>query len=127
MVPILWVGLVLLGVAGAADVISAVFRQNVQYGPCPTTSRGGCRAPSSPWWPAGPAWATSRPASPPPSGDPEFAVWSGGLACVVGVGVLLWRVPELWADDGGGRPFSAAEREEAVAEAITELNEGEPL
>ena len=33
-------------------------------------------------------------------GGPQFAVWSGGLACVAGVGVLLWRVPELWRDAG---------------------------
>jgi hypothetical protein len=60
-------------------------------------------------------------------GGPQFAVWSGGLACVVGVAVLLWRVPELWRDDGGGRTISAQAQAEAIAEVTSELGEGEPL
>ncbi len=60
-------------------------------------------------------------------GGPQFAVWSGGLACVAGVAVLLWRVPELWRDDGGGRALSQQAETEAIAEATTELGEGEPL
>ena len=54
-------------------------------------------------------------------------MWSGGLACVVGVGVLIWRVPELWRDDGGGRELSADALTDAIAEVTTELGEGEPL
>ena len=60
-------------------------------------------------------------------GGPQFAVWSGGLACVAGVGILLWRVPELWRDRGVGRVLTEQERAEAVAEATSELGEGEPL
>jgi hypothetical protein len=41
--------------------------------------------------------------------------------------VILWRVPELWRDVGGGRVLSAAEETEAVAQATTELSEGEPI
>jgi hypothetical protein len=44
--------------------------------------------------------------------------------------VLLWRVPELWRDAGGGRARSvdaAAAEREAIAEVVTELGEGEPL
>ena len=51
----------------------------------------------------------------------------GGLACIAGVGLLLRRVPELWADDGGGQPLSAEEENHAIAEVITELGTGEPL
>jgi hypothetical protein len=29
-------------------------------------------------------------------GGAEFAVWSGGLLCLLGTVVLAWRVPELW-------------------------------
>jgi hypothetical protein len=59
-------------------------------------------------------------------GGPEFAVWSGGLACLAGVAILLWRFPELWRDRGGGRPLGRAEELEAIAEATTELGETEP-
>ena len=60
-------------------------------------------------------------------GGPQFAVWSGGLACVIGVGVLLWRVPELWQDAGGAGPRSGVADQEAIAQVVTELGEGEPL
>ena len=46
---------------------------------------------------------------------------------MAGVGILLWRVPELWRDRGGGRVLTEQERAEAVAEATSELGEGEPL
>jgi MFS family permease len=127
VVPVLWIGLVLLGVAGAADVISAVFRQNVQQRAVPDHLQGRLSGTFFAVVAGGPRLGDLETGIAAAIGGPEFAVWSGGLACVVGVGVLLWRVPELWADDGGGRPLSAADREEGVAEAITELNEGEPL
>jgi hypothetical protein len=60
-------------------------------------------------------------------GGPQFAVWSGGLACVAGVAVLLWRVPELWRDRGGGSPLSAEAGAQAISEVTSELGEGEPL
>ena len=127
VVPVLWIGLVLLGVAGAADVISAVFRQNVQQRAVPDHLQGRLSGTFFAVVAGGPRLGDAETGVAAAIGGPEFAVWSGGLACVVGVGVLLWRVPELWADNGGGRPLSAADREEGVAEAITELNEGEPL
>jgi MFS family permease len=127
VVPVLWVGLALLAVAGAADVISAVFRQNVQQRAVPDHLQGRLSGTFFAVVAGGPRLGDLETGIAAAIGGPEFAVWSGGLACVVGVGVLLWRVPELWADAGGGRPVSAADREEGVAEAITELNEGEPL
>jgi hypothetical protein len=60
-------------------------------------------------------------------GGPQFAVWSGGLACVAGVGILLWRVPELWRDRRGGQDLSAGGLTRAVGEVTSELGEGEPL
>ena len=127
VVPVLWVGLTLLAVAGAADVISAVFRQNVQQRAVPDHLQGRLSGTFFAVVAGGPRLGDLETGVAAAVGGPQFAVWSGGLACVVGVGVLLWRVPELWADDGGGRPVSAADREGAVAEAISELNEGEPL
>jgi hypothetical protein len=60
-------------------------------------------------------------------GGPQFAVWSGGLACVIGVVVLLWRTPELWRDHGGGGTLSAEAETEAITQVTSELGEGEPL
>ena len=127
LVPVLWVGLVLLGLAGAADIISAVFRQNVQQRSVPDHLQGRLSGTFFAVVAGGPRLGDAETGLAAAVGGPQFAVWSGGLACVIGVGVLLWRVPELWRDDGGGRRLSAAAEQQAIAEAITELGEGEPL
>jgi hypothetical protein len=41
--------------------------------------------------------------------------------------LLLWRVPELWRDTGGGDPLAAGAADRAIAETTSELGEGEPL
>jgi hypothetical protein len=46
---------------------------------------------------------------------------------VAGVGILVWRVPQLWRDRGGGQELSAEGLAEAVSEVTSELGEGEPL
>ncbi|HEX7442581.1 MAG TPA: MFS transporter, partial [Acidimicrobiales bacterium] len=127
VIPVLWVGLTLLAVAGAADIISAVFRQNVQQRAVPDHLQGRLSGTFFAVVAGGPRLGDLETGVAAAIGGPEFAVWSGGLACVVGVGVLLWRVPELWADDGGGRPRSREAEQEAVVEVISELGEGEPL
>jgi len=127
VIPVLWVGLTLLAVAGAADIISAVFRQNVQQRAVPDHLQGRLSGTFFAVVAGGPRLGDLETGVAAAIGGPEFAVWSGGLACVVGVGVLLWRVPELWADDGGGRPRSREAEREAVVEVISELGEGEPL
>jgi MFS family permease len=127
VVPVLWIGLALLALAGAADIFSAVFRQNVQQRTVPDHLQGRLSGTFFAVVAGGPRLGDAETGLAAAVGGPQFAVWSGGLACVVGVGVLLWRVPELWRDDGGGRPLSAEAERQAVAEAITELGEGEPI
>jgi MFS family permease len=127
LVPVLWIGLVLLAAAGAADIISAVFRQNVQQRTVPDHLQGRLSGTFFAVVAGGPRLGDAETGLAAAVGGPEFAVWTGGLACVVGVGVLLWRVPELWRDDGGGQPLSSEAEQEAIAEVITELSEGEPI
>jgi predicted MFS family arabinose efflux permease len=127
VVPVLWIGLVLLVAAGAADVISAVFRQNVQQRTVPDHLQGRLSGTYFAVVAGGPRLGDAETGLAAAVGGPQFAVWSGGLACVVGVGVLLWRVPELWRDHGGGRPLSPEAEQEVIAEVMTELGEGEPI
>ena len=127
VVPVLWIGLTLLAVAGAADVVSAVFRQAVQQRTVPEHLQGRLSGTFFAVVAGGPRLGDAETGLAAAIGGPQFAVWSGGLACVAGVGVLLWRVPELWRDNGGGRELSAEERVDAVAEVTSELGEGEPL
>jgi len=127
IVPVLWIGLVLLALAGAADIISAVFRQNVQQRTVPDHLQGRLSGTYFAVVAGGPRLGDAETGPAAAIGGPEFAVWSGGLACVVGVGVLLWRVPELWSDAGRGGRLSARAEQEAIAEVITEIGEGEPI
>jgi len=127
IIPVLWIGLALLALAGAADVVSAVFRQAVQQRTVPEHLQGRLSGTFFAVVAGGPRLGDAETGVAAAVGGPQFAVWSGGLACVVGVGVLLWRVPELWRDQGGGHELSEAEVTEAVAEATSEWAEGEPL
>jgi hypothetical protein len=36
-------------------------------------------------------------------GGPQFAVWSGGVACLIGTALVTWRVPMLWKKKDGER------------------------
>jgi len=127
IIPVLWIGLSLLALAGAADVVSAVFRQAVQQRTVPEHLQGRLSGTFFAVVAGGPRLGDAETGAAAAIGGPQFAVWSGGLACVVGVGVLLWRVPELWRDHGGGREISAETQAGAIAEVTTELGEGEPL
>lgn len=55
----LWLGLVLLALAGCADTVSMVFRNTMLQAAVPDEMRGGCRACSSWWWPVGRGSGTS--------------------------------------------------------------------
>ncbi len=127
VIPVLWIGLTLLALAGAADVVSAVFRQAVQQRTVPDHLQGRLSGTFFAVVAGGPRLGDAETGLAAAVGGPQFAVWSGGLACVVGVGVLLWRVPELWRDRGGGQALGPGAEREAIAEVTTELGEGEPL
>jgi MFS family permease len=127
IVPVLWIGLSLLALAGAADVVSAVFRQAVQQRTVPEHLQGRLSGTFFAVVAGGPRLGDAETGLAAAIGGPQFAVWSGGLACVAGVAVLLWRVPELWRDHGGGQPLSEEAETQAIGEVTTELGEGEPL
>ncbi|HEY7948802.1 MAG TPA: MFS transporter [Acidimicrobiales bacterium] len=127
VIPVLGVGLGLLALAGAADVVSAVFRQAVQQRAVPDHLQGRLSGTFFAVVAGGPRLGDAEAGVAASIGGPQFAVWSGGLACVVGVAVLLWRTPELWRDHGGGAVLSAEATTEAITQVISELAEGEPL
>lgn len=126
IIPVLWIGLVLLGLAGAADVISAVFRQAVQLRAVPEHLQGRLSGTFFAVVAGGPRLGDAETGAAAAIGGPQFAVWSGGLLCVVGVGLLLWRVPELWSDAGGGTAISESTLESSISESAVELGEAEP-
>jgi MFS family permease len=127
IVPVLWIGLIFLALAGAADVVSAVFRQAVQQRAVPEHLQGRLSGTFFAVVAGGPRLGDAETGVAAAIDGPQFAVWTGGAACLVGVALLLWRVPELWRDHGGGAELDATAANVAIAEVTSELGEGEPL
>jgi len=98
-IPILWIGVGLLALAGGADVVSAVFRSAVLQMTVPESLQGRLSGTYIAVVTGGPRLGDGEAGAAAAIGGPQFAVWSGGLACLVGVGFLLWRVPELWSHE----------------------------
>jgi MFS family permease len=103
-IPVLWIAVALLAFAGAADVVSAVFRTAILQLSVPENLQGRLSGTYIAVVTGGPRLGDGEAGAAAAVGGPQFAVWSGGLACLVGVGFLLWRVPELWTHE-----FSAEE------------------
>jgi MFS family permease len=99
VVPVLWVGLVFLGVAGAADVVSAVFRSTILQSTVPDELRGRLSATFIAVVTGGPRLGDAEAGAAAAIGGSQFAVWSGGAACILGAAVVAWRLPELLAYD----------------------------
>jgi MFS family permease len=103
LVPVLWVGLALLAVAGGADVISAVFRQNVQQRAVPDHLQGRLSGTFFAVVAGGPRLGDLETGVAAAIGGPEFAVWSGGLAGSRAVGRRRRRATARRGRHRGGR------------------------
>jgi MFS family permease len=95
LVPWLWLALVLLGVAGAAEVISAVFRNTILQTTVPDHLRGRISALQIAVVTGGPRLGDAEAGAAAALGGPRFSVVSGGLACLLGVAAVAWRLPQF--------------------------------
>lgn len=87
--------LLFLAIAGAADVISAVFRGTILQLSVPDALRGRLSAVHIMVVTGGPRLGDLEAGAMASLVSPWFSVVSGGIACVVGVAVLAWLVPDL--------------------------------
>jgi MFS family permease len=104
LVPWLALGLALLAIAGAADVISAVFRNTILQVNVPDALRGRLSAVHIAVVTGGPALGDAEAGAVAALASPPFAVVSGGVACMAGVAVLHRLFPELAAYDAAAAP-----------------------
>ncbi len=88
-------GLLLLAVAGAADVVSAVFRNTIVQLTVPDRLRGRVNAVNIFVVTGGPRLGDLEAGTVSAVTSPQASVVSGGLACVAGVGVLARLLPQL--------------------------------
>ena len=95
----LWVGLVLLALAGAADIISAVARNTVLQTIAPDRLRGRMSAANSMVVVGGPFIGDVRAGTMGQAFSPQLSLLSGGIVCVALCAVIGRAFPALWRYD----------------------------
>jgi predicted MFS family arabinose efflux permease len=91
----LWVGLPLLALAGGADLVSAIFRHTILQLSIPDNLRGRISAFQLMVVTTGPRLGDLEAGAVAALVNPVFSVVSGGVACVVGIALLAFAMPEL--------------------------------
>ena len=87
------VALLLLAIAGGADVISAVFRSTILQASVPDALRGRLSGIHISVVAGGPRLGDLEGGVVASMTSPGVSVVSGGILCVVGAVVLAWRMP----------------------------------
>jgi MFS family permease len=95
LVPWLVLALAFLAIAGAADMVSAVFRNSVLQLSVPDRLRGRLSSIHIAVVTGGPRLGDLESGAVAALTNPTFAVVSGGLACMAGVGIIAKLLPEL--------------------------------
>ncbi len=92
-VRVFWLGLLLLAVAGAADMISAVFRHTILQQSVPDSLRGRMSALNSMVVTTGPRLGDLESGAVAALTSTSFAIVSGGAACLLAVAVVAALAP----------------------------------
>ena len=87
--------LICLVIAGAADMISAVFRSTILQVTTPDELRGRIWSTQMLVVMGGPRLGDVEATAVAAAAGAPFAVLSGGLLCLAGVALVAWRLPEL--------------------------------
>jgi MFS family permease len=112
--------LLFLAIAGAADVISAVFRGTILQTGVPERLRGRLSAIHIMVVTGGPRIGDLEATAVAALVNTQFSVVSGGLLCLVGVGVVALRIPQLTHYDGWAAAKAHAGETHAGEQMATE-------
>ncbi len=93
--PWMWLALVLLAVAGWADVVSAVMRNTIIMLTVPDSLRGRLSALHIANVTGGPRLGDAESGAVAAAAGVRVSAWSGGLACMLGVGLVARAYPTL--------------------------------
>jgi Major Facilitator Superfamily len=104
----LWIGLPLLALAGAGDLVSAIFRGTILQLTVPDGMRGRMSAFHMMVVTTGPRLGDLEAGAVAALVNPLFSVVSGGIACVAGIALLAMALPELRSYRTGGTATTAA-------------------
>ena len=95
LVHVLWLGVVLLAIAGAADMVSAIFRSTILQVATPDALRGRLQGVFTVVVAGGPRVGDIESGTVASLVSTEFSVVSGGIACIVGLLALVARYPSF--------------------------------
>ncbi len=95
----LWPALVALAFAGAADMVSAVLRSTMVIDVTPDAMRGRVAGIELMQVASAPALGDLEAGALASATSIRFSVVSGGVACIVGSGLILLALPKLWGYD----------------------------
>ena len=133
LVPSLPAALALLVVAGAADVVSSVFRAVIVQQVTPDVMQGRVNSLIFAGLQGGPRLGDAEAGAAAALAGPQFAAWSGGVLSVVTAVVTCWAIPQFWRyrSDGGAVPAGpagepSAGQAAALEPAAAQTEAGEP-
>jgi MFS family permease len=104
----LWIGLPLLALAGAGDLVSAIFRGTILQLTVPDGMRGRMSAFHMMVVTTGPRLGDLEAGAVAALVNPLFSVVSGGVACIAGIALLAMALPELRSYRAGGEAPTVA-------------------
>jgi MFS family permease len=93
LVPVLWFGVLMLAIAGCADMVSAVFRSTILQSATPDAMRGRLQGVFIVVVAGGPRLGDVESGAVATAFSEKVSIVSGGLLCVVGVVVLAALFP----------------------------------
>jgi MFS family permease len=94
--PSLWLALACLAVAGAADMVSGVFRATIWNETIPNALRGRLAGIEMISYLTGPLIGNARAGFMADAWGVSFAIWMGGVLCLVGVIATGFLLPQFW-------------------------------
>jgi hypothetical protein len=94
--------LALLVVAGAADVVSSVFRAMIVQQVTPDAMQGRVNSLIFAGLQGGPRLGDAEAGAAAAVAGVQFAAWSGGVLSVVTAVVTCWAIPQFWRYRSGG-------------------------
>lgn len=118
--------LVLLGLAGAADVVSAVFRGTILQTETPDGLRGRLSSLHIAVVTGGPRLGDFESGAVAAAAGPQLSVLSGGLGCIAGAVLVGWLMPQLRSYVPGSHPPPAGAQLTAPAVAVAAAEAGGP-
>lgn len=113
-VTVLWIGLLMLALAGAADQVSAVYRSTMMQVATPPGMQGRLQGVYLVVVTGGPRLGDLESGAAASVFTPRVSVVSGGLACLAGIGLLAAAVPALLRYDARQAVADRAQRLDAV-------------